>query len=249
MRYFDLSSSDVGQALGLEETLLKQLSQGTGPGKKDSEICLLWRPESFCAVLGTARAASGDLFLDNLKEDSVPVFRRRSGGGTVILGPGIPVVTLLMASDVGITAAYQRFSLLLGAVFSRMGLEVHFERPADMAFGSKKIAGLAQRRLKGAVLLTASILAENIKPDVIRYIREPSVEDSPQYRSGRGHTEFMTTLFELGFEQPGPSFQQALRDEMLEQGASESSASASEISAAGRISQELTAPEWVWRFS
>jgi lipoate---protein ligase len=248
MRYFDLSATDVGPALGLEETLLKQLVPGADFREQDSEICLLWRPESFCAVLGTARPASGDLFLDNLKADSVPVIRRRSGGGTVVLGPGIPVITLLLSTDLGITAAYRRFSILLSAIFSRMGLEVHFERPADMAAGSKKIAGLAQRRLKGALLLTASILAENIKPQVIRYIREPSVKDSPQYRSGRGHTEFMTTLSELGFEQPEPSFVQAFRDEMLEQGANECRASSREIKEAAKISQQLSAPEWVWRF-
>jgi lipoate-protein ligase A len=247
MRLTALQPPDALSALAAEEAALEAVDSGAaGPA------WLLWTSPGRAAVLGTSRPASGDLFLDRLSADGVPVWRRRSGGGTVLLGPESPAVTcverLPHPGAGSIRESYRAFCDVLVAAFARLGLEARFEPPADLAIGERKIAGLAQRRKRRAVLVTASVLARPLGSECARYLRQPSPEDSPAYRAGRSHADFMTSLAAEGLADPAGRFLDALRSELSARGAAVGVLTAGEAGRAAEIAGELAAPEWRFRF-
>ena len=67
MRLIELPSPDAIAALAAEEAVLEAVDSG-----RAEPAWLLWTSPVRCAVLGTARPAAGDLFLDRLAADGVP---------------------------------------------------------------------------------------------------------------------------------------------------------------------------------
>lgn len=252
MRLIELSPAGALEALAVEEAVLEAVDSGSA-----DEAWLGWTSPGRCAVLGTARPAARDLFLERLEADGVPAWRRRSGGGTVLLGPESPAVTMIARFDSGrggganINESYRVFCETLSAVFARLGLPTGFEPPADLACRGRKIAGLAQRRKRAAVLVTASVLAAPLADDCARYIREPSAEDSPAYRAGRRHGDFMTSLArETGgaLADPAAAFREAFRAELVARGAVLVLPTAAEAGRAPDIARELAERDWRFRF-
>lgn len=242
MRLVDLGSLDAPSALAAEEAALESANAGAG-----EPAWLTWTASGLCAVLGTARPAGGDLFLERLKADGIAVLRRRSGGGTVLLGPGSPVVTAISPGSEGIRQRYRSFCDALAAALRRLGLEAGFEPPADLTVGGRKVAGLAQRRRRRAALVTAAVLAASLAEESALYLPEPPAADAPAYRAGRAHGEFMTSLGELGVGDAAESFPEALRAELAARGASPGELSAAERGRAADIRGELADPAWVFR--
>ena len=248
MRLIDLQPPDALSALAAEEAVLAAVGSGSA-----EPAWLFWTSLGRCAVLGTARPAEGDLFLERLRADRVPFWRRRSGGGTVLLGPESPAVTCIAPlprpGAGSIRESYLGFCEVLVAALARLGLAARFEPPADLAVGDRKLAGLAQRRKRRAVLVTASVLAQPLAVESARYLRQPPAADQPAYRAGRDHAAFMTSLAEQGLaDDPAGRLRAALRAELSERGAAPGALSADETRRAAEIARELAAPGWVFRF-
>ena len=60
--------------------------------RKEGPFIWLWEPERTEAVLG-AGTPETDVDLARCAADGVPVYRRRGGGGAVVLAPGCLVIT------------------------------------------------------------------------------------------------------------------------------------------------------------
>jgi len=242
MRLIDLGTVEALRALALEEAVLESVEAGSG-----EPAWLLWTAGERSAVLGTARPAAGDLFLERLRAEGVPVWRRRSGGGTVLLGPQSPVVTLVAGGSGSIRDSYLRFCETLIAALDRLGVAAEFRPPADLAVGGRKLAGLAQRRKRRAALVTAAVLARPLAAEAARYLPEPASGDAPTYRAGRAHGEFMTSLAGLGVTPAGERFNEAVRAEVTARGAALAELSTGERSRAAEIEPELADPGWIHR--
>jgi lipoate---protein ligase len=240
MRFIDLGECSVQGALALEEAVLESVDAGEG-----QPAWITWRSPEAVVVLGTARRADEDLCLPALERDSIAVLRRRSGGGSVVLGPASPAVTLIDRSGGDIGECYRRFCTTMIAALARVGLEAEFHSPADLACAGRKVAGLAQRRKQHAALTTGSLLVGSMAAEAEQYLAVPEDKDAPEYRAGRAHDEFMTSLQELGID--GGSWPGALSAELSAAGALPGEPSSSERERAALIEAELARREWVYR--
>jgi lipoate-protein ligase A len=86
------------------------------------------------------------------------------------------------------------------------GVDIVLKGSSDWTVADRKCAGSAQRRLKSAILVHASVLyAANI--DLVeRYLQLPARQ--PEYRAGRSHAEFLTNL-KLSREELAAAFRDA----------------------------------------
>jgi lipoate-protein ligase A len=165
----------------------------------------------------------------------------------VVLGPDTPALTLVEHSGGGdIAACYGRFCEALIAALGRLEVQAEFRSPADLAVGERKIAGLAQRRKRNAALVTASLLLGPMCGSAEKYLAVPAGRDAPEYRAGRGHEAFMTSLLELGVE--APRWRAAFEAELRERGAAAGRATPGEIERAALIEGQLAEPDWIYRF-
>jgi lipoate-protein ligase A len=152
------------------------------------------------AVLGAGGSPEADLFLDGLAADGVPWLRRRGGGGTVVLTPGQVVLACVTSVDSPFRNkeyAGQINSWFIEAL-SRLGVEgVEPRGISDLAIGEKKILGTSIYRTRLVLFYQASLLVSNDLSIFSRYLAMPA--RVPEYRAGRAHEDFCTTLVREGY--------------------------------------------------
>jgi lipoate---protein ligase len=160
----------------------------------------IYEPEALCAVLGAAGKPEQDLLLDALRADGVPWRHRRGGGGTVILGPG--QVVLAVVTEVASPFRNKEYAAEINSwIVEALGL-VGFDRVAaegisDLAIGGRKIVGTSIYRTRLVLFYQASLLVSNDISVFTRYLAMPA--RVPEYRRGRSHEDFCTTLRREGF--------------------------------------------------
>jgi lipoate-protein ligase A len=141
----------------------------------------------------------------------IPVFRRCSGGGTVLQGPGCLNYTLIL--QIGAHPLLANISSANRFIMERnceaVEPEVRSRKPeariavcghTDLALVTRhlslvtyrKFSGNSQRRHKRALLFHGTFLLGLDLPLINEVLRMPSQQ--PDYRKGRGHTGFLVNL-------------------------------------------------------
>jgi lipoate-protein ligase A len=124
----------------------------------------------------------------------IPVLRRSSGGGTVLLGPGCLNYTLTLAlarrpALANVPASYRTLLNQVARALRVPGLEVH---GTDILLRGRKISGNAQRRTRDWLLHHGTILHRLDLPLMECLLLEPPRQ--PAHRGGRTHRQFVTAL-------------------------------------------------------
>ncbi|CAD6265389.1 unnamed protein product [Miscanthus lutarioriparius] len=189
MRLVTMSSVPILQQLHLEERLLR---------------CT---PDNWCIindstapatiVMGVSGRVSELVEIQPVLRDQVPVVRRFSGGGTVIVDQGTVFVTFICNKNA--VTGLQPFprdimswsGQLYGKVFDRFG-EFHL-RENDYAFSHRKFGGNAQSITKNRWVHHTSFLWDyDVKN--MDYLKIP--KRAPEYRLARNHTDFLCRMKE-----------------------------------------------------
>jgi lipoate---protein ligase len=150
-------------------------------------------------VLGAGRPAEGDVDLAAAGRDGIPVLRRKGGGGTVVLSPGQAVLALV--TEVSSPFRNREYALQIAGWVARaleglgvVGVETR--GISDLAIRERKILGSSIYRSRHILFYQASLLVDLDTGIFGRYLRYPS--RVPDYRQGRSHEEFCTTLIAEG---------------------------------------------------
>jgi len=170
--------------------------------RDDSKQFLIWRPDKMYIILGASNRAEEALFLDNVRQDAITVMKRPSGGQTVMLTPNNLIIAAVF-SDKNIMNPKEVFIMLNKLIISSIeeaGITDLSQRGiSDIAIDGKKILGSAIYRNKDKLLYHAVLNLGEPASTFERYLKHPSRE--PDYRNGRNHAEFVTSLREKGYSQ------------------------------------------------
>lgn len=182
----------------------------------------VWIPTHNAIVLGNSQDAEKELNVEAVQRDSIPVFKRMSGGGAVLLSPGCVCLGLRFAKRKNLTIAdyFAKASALISEVaLEKLGVtlrlrgtsdlacpinELQLQLPgANLAAVASGIDGLEDRKVAGSalymprdfVLYLVSILVNPVFSDFEKYLAHPSKE--PPYRGKRSHAQFLASLSSL----------------------------------------------------
>ncbi len=188
MRFLDLTLPAAADNLALDEALLLAAEAGAG-----GEVLRLWEWPRPAVVLGTGCRLAEEVDEETCRIDGVPILRRSSGGGTVLLGPGCLLYTLVLRYDRApeLTQIQPSYRFILG----RIGRALGGGTPAgisDLAQGGRKVSGNAQQRKRDHLLHHGTLLYAFDLQRVGRYLRPPPRQ--PDYRAGREHADFLRNL-------------------------------------------------------
>lgn len=150
-------------------------------------------------VLPYSRQPQREVYLDRCVAEGVPVVRRPSGGGAVLLAPGVVTLSALAPLTGGrsVEKLFARFCFLLADGLAAGGVSGLTRRGvSDLCLGDRKVIGTALRLLQERVLFQASVLVDANLELIERYLPYPS--RAPAYRGGRSHSQFLTTLRAAG---------------------------------------------------
>jgi lipoate-protein ligase A len=190
--YIDRTLGTIEANLALDEALLVAAEErGQGP------VLRVWEAPGPAVVLGASSRLAEDVDVELCRSDGVPIARRSSGGGTVVVGPGALNVTVVLPANAspGLTAVDTAQAQVLGRLARSVrgfGPPVGVQGSGDLTLGGRKFAGSAQRRLRRFFLVHASILYNFPIDRIVRYTRLPRRQ--PSYRARRSHEDFLTNL-------------------------------------------------------
>jgi lipoate-protein ligase A len=157
-------------------------------------------PASTMVVLGSSNSPDIEVNQNFCEEQKIPVLKRYGGGGTVVLYGGCVVVS----AGMWVRQHFQNqdyFQRINQVVIETLGSlnpvlnELNQKGLSDISFKGRKIAGTSLFRSRNYLLYQASLVVEPNLPLINACLLHPSKE--PDYRQGRSHTEFMTSLFEI----------------------------------------------------
>ena len=165
----------------------------------------IYEPREVLVVLGAGRKAEEDVLQELAAADGVPLRRRRGGGGTVVLSPGQAVLALVteVSSPFGNREYFRAINQWIREALEELGIPAALIQDrgiSDLAMGERKILGTSLYRRRRLLFYQGSLLVDNELTLFDRYLRFPS--RVPDYRRGRGHGEFCTTLTREGYAVP-----------------------------------------------
>ncbi len=193
MKYLDRTFSTPAANLAADEALLDAAETGTG-----GELLRFWEPADSFVVLGYANRAAQEVDLGACASRGVGVFRRCTGGGTVLQGPGCLNYTLILpiaeVGDLATITGTNRFIMerQRAAVQSLVAGPVGIAGHTDLVLGELKFSGNAQRRKRRFLIFHGTFLLHLDLERIAVCLRMPSQQ--PDYRRNRPHTDFLTNL-------------------------------------------------------
>lgn len=159
-----------------------------------------WQPDAVYIVLGRSNSADNAIYIDLAEKDGVRIVKRPSGGESVVLSPSMMVFSskFLLKKESSPAALFKMVNTHLIESLSNAGIKnLSSKGISDLTINDKKILG-SSMYLKNNYLFYHAVL--NISEDVSlisKYLKHPSKE--PEYRQGRAHKEFITSLYNEGY--------------------------------------------------
>jgi lipoate-protein ligase A len=191
MTYLDVTLPTAAADLALDEALLLEAEN------QGDEVLRTWEWPTPAVVLGAAGKLAEDVDEDACRRDGVPILRRSSGGGTVLLGKGCLCFSLVLAYERApeSTQVASSYGYLLGLIAEALAAKIPGIEPAgtsDLAWNGRKFSGNSQQRKRQHLLHHGTMLYDFDLDLVQRYLHQPSRQ--PEYRRQRQHGDFLTNL-------------------------------------------------------
>ena len=161
---------------------------------------LLWIPDKSYIVLGASNNAKDAVVEETTVRDNIVVLKRRTGGQTVMLTPNNIIISAVITDENVMKPkdVFIRFNdHIMGAIAKNHTVQFSTRGISDIAMGEKKILGSSMYRGKGKLFYHAVLNFNEPSTTFQKYLKHPSNE--PDYRKGRQHHDFVTSLKETGY--------------------------------------------------
>ncbi|RAP30257.1 hypothetical protein DID78_02650 [Candidatus Marinamargulisbacteria bacterium SCGC AG-343-D04] len=153
----------------------------------------LWESEQHAIVLGRSNSPKVETFEEKSLKDNIPIIKRCSGGGTVLLGPGCLCYTLFIPTHLETCNTIQKTNhYVMNTHKDSLSLclpNISVQGHTDLCIDNVKFSGNSQRRKKHWILFHGTFLYNYDLSIIDRYLKHPSKE--PSYRKARQHLSFL----------------------------------------------------------
>ncbi|HON08015.1 MAG TPA: lipoate--protein ligase family protein [Verrucomicrobiota bacterium] len=209
MKYLDKTYPTPEENLACDEIFAKLCSENDG-----FECLRVWNPQQYFVVLGYGNKVEEEVFVEQCKSLNIPIFRRISGGGTVLQGPGCLNYTLVLRiggnkhlATIPDTNRYvmNKNRNALARIF---GEKVKVSGITDLTIDGKKFSGNSQRRFNDYVLYHGTFLIDFDLSMVEKLLKIPIRQ--PCYRQNRSHRDFL-----MNIHTPAQNIKEVLQTEWI----------------------------------
>lgn len=177
----------------------------------------IWRPAATYVIIGRSNRPETAVYLANTRRDGVIVMQRPTGGQTVVLTPNMVIVSVLRNGPTRLDAKqyFQMYNqCIIRGLLSLNITGLDLDGISDITLNGRKIAGTALYRNPNQVFYHAVINVAESTDLMERYL--PFPERVPEYRQGRSHTEFVTSLKQEGYDLNLDDIQHAIARELVD---------------------------------
>jgi len=189
MKFIDHTFGNPAEDLACDEALLDACETDGG------EALRFWEPHDAFVVLGYSNRLQTETRVEACRGLDIPVFRRASGGGTVLQAPGCLNYAVILKNERAPSVRAANGYVMerhRAALESLLGETVAVRGHTDLCLGELKFSGNSQRRKRSHFLFHGTLLLSMDLSLVAQALAAPSV--APEYRRGRGHEAFLLNL-------------------------------------------------------
>jgi len=176
---------------------------------------MVWEPGFLCIVLGQSNRLEKSVIIENVERDRVPVYKRPSGGESVVLSPKTLVISIVKRGE-GLRSPrlyFNSYNEKITRALQNLGIKgLSLKGISDICLGERKILGSSIYRNKEVVLYHAVLNRAEAVEVLERYLEHPGRE--PGYREGRRHGDFVTSLLAEGYDFTGEEIRGAITQEL-----------------------------------
>src|SRR5215475_14339029 len=193
MRFCDVTFASPAENLACDEALLDACDEHA-----ETEVLRFWAPADYFVVVGYANKVASEVNVKYCQENRIPIFRRCSGGGTVLQGLGCLNYSLILRLENSgpLSGIHSTNHFILGrnkeALAGVVNTSIQLQGDTDLSLNGRKFSGNSQRRKRCALLFHGCFLLHLDISLVEQVLPMPSRE--PAYRMGRSHADFVRNL-------------------------------------------------------
>lgn len=193
MKRLDLTLSPILN-LALDDALIEN-AEATDSGE---EALRFWEPSTPMVVLGRSSPLSTEVNQDFCRRHEIPVFRRISGGQSIVTDSGCLMYAVLLDYRTRpqlrlLDRAHAFVIQHLQSALASIDFQTNMEGTCDLTFEGRKFSGNALRCRRNWLLYHGTILCENFDLSLLpNCLGQP--KRRPEYRGTRSHEEFVTTI-------------------------------------------------------
>ncbi len=193
MKHLDLTLPIPAENLACDEALLDLSEEGLA-----DELLRFWEPRESFVVVGYANQVAREVDLEACQINNIGIFRRCTGGGTVLQVPGCLNYSLILripeSGPLQTITGTNNYILQRqqAALQPLLKLPVHIQGHTDLAIGNLKFSGNAQRRKRNFLIFHGTFLLQADIPLIEKVLHMPSKQ--PDYRQNRTHSQFLMNL-------------------------------------------------------
>ena len=156
---------------------------------------IVWIPNETCIVMGRSNNPSDSLFIEKVVADNIPVYKRPSGGETVLLSNKMVVLSITIEqTDFKSGKSYFiDYNTNIISALENLGIEdLGYKGISDITINDLKILGSSIYQNKFIVFYHAVLNVGESVSIIDKYLKHPLRE--PDYRKNRNHKDFVTSL-------------------------------------------------------
>jgi len=188
------SFSEPADQLAMDEALLVWAEEQTGCS---NEFLRVWEFARPTVVLGRSSRVEEEVDVPYCQSHSIPIYRRCSGGASIVGGPGCLMYSVVFALELRpelsqINACHDFVMQGLMTAMQKHSPEIVFQGTCDLTIGNKKFSGNSMRMVRRHVLYHGTILYGADLELIAKCLR--TAPRQPEYRNGRDHDSFITNL-------------------------------------------------------
>ena len=151
--------------LAMEEYLLKNSTE---------DLFILWRNKP-SVIVGKNQNTLSEINLEYVKENSIPVVRRQSGGGAVFHDLGNINFTFITNNNNSFSD-FKKFTQPIIDLLKTMGLDATFSGRNDLLIDGKKFSGNAQYNYRNKVMHHGTLLFSSQITDLSNALKVKSIK-------------------------------------------------------------------------
>ncbi len=184
LHFIQLKNRPIFEQLQLEEALLRG---------NEGNFCIVNQGSSPAIVMGISGQPEQLLDVSRVRSDKIPVIKRFSGGGTVVVDENTLFITFILAKEhLDVPAFPEPILRWSSGIYESSWQIPHFQlRENDYCIGALKCGGNAQYIKKDRLLHHTSFLWDYSENNM-NYLLLPNKR--PKYRQDRPHKDFLCRL-------------------------------------------------------
>lgn len=176
MFYIENERTNPYWNLALEEYLLKNSTQ---------EFFILWQ-NSPSIIVGRNQNTVAEINAEYVKEHSIPVVRRLTGGGAVFHDLGNLNYTFIVNDSANARLDFKKYTAPILDVLRRLSVNAELSGRNDMTIDDRKFSGNSQYRYRGRLLHHGTLLFSSNLPDISSALKaDPSKFEGKGIKSVR----------------------------------------------------------------